>query len=272
MKNKHRCVKFVAFVFALVVTNLMIPAVSMGQSETLYKYLSGQGKDDAVEWDFFCTEGRKSGQWMKISVPSQWELQGFGNYNYGHDKNKYREQGKYKRVFSVPDSWKAKRIRIVFEGVMTDTEVLINGKPAGPVHQGGFYRFSYDITDLVKEGENTLEVNVCKVSANSSIEQAERKADYWVFGGIYRPVYLEALPEEYVEWMSVDAKADGKFLLDVHLWHARQSDNVSAQVFTLDGLPVGKPFSATVEKGAVKVRLSTKIEGPEMWTAEAPDL
>jgi len=128
---------------------------------------------------------------------------------------------------------------MVFEGVMTDTEVFVNGKLAGPIHQGGFYRFSYDITDLVKEGDNTLEVNVSKVSANSSVEQAERQSDYWVFGGIYRPVYLEALPAEYIDWTSVDAKADGTFLLDVHLQHIDQADNVTAQIFTMDVSPLG---------------------------------
>ena len=82
---------------------------------------------------------------------------------------------------------------------MTDTNVWINGKRAGPRHQGGFYRFKYDITKLVKFGKmNLLEVTVSKVSANASVEAAERKADYWVFGGIYRPVYLEAFPKQFI--------------------------------------------------------------------------
>ena len=56
-----------------------------------------------------------------------------------------------------------------FDGVMTDTEVLINGKLAGEMHQGGFNRFCYDITDLLTLGKkNTLEVKVAKESANSS--------------------------------------------------------------------------------------------------------
>ena len=46
---------------------------------------------------------------------------------------------------------------------MTDTSVLINGKSAGSTHQGGFYRFSYDITPLVKSGRNVIEVRVSKV-------------------------------------------------------------------------------------------------------------
>ena len=47
------------------------------------QYLSGTGCDDMVHWDFKCTDGRNSGQWTKIGVPSCWELQGFGTYQYG---------------------------------------------------------------------------------------------------------------------------------------------------------------------------------------------
>ena len=133
------------------------PGTGIDQCETEYCYLPGTGKDDAVEWDFFCMGGRKSGEWSKIPVPSQWELHGFGDYDYGMDKQ-HDETGKYRRMFSVLPQWKSKRIRIVFEGVMTDTEVLVNGRSAGPVHQGGFYRFGYDITNLVRAGENLLEV------------------------------------------------------------------------------------------------------------------
>jgi hypothetical protein len=172
-------------------------------------YLSGHGKNDPVAWEFFCTAGRNSGKWTTIGVPSNWELQGFGNYNYGNDKQKADEQGKYRRTFSVPADWAGGRVFIVFDGVMTDTNVSINGKSAGPKHQGGFYRFKYEIIDLVKTGENLLEVTVSKVSSDASVEDAERQADYWVFGGIYRPVYLEAVPKQFIEWIAVDARADG---------------------------------------------------------------
>src|SRR6476469_8755202 len=140
-------------------------------SSTEIRYLSGTGKDDAVLWDFFCTEGRKSGTWTKIPVPSNWELQGFGTYQYGGDRQRNpfpKEQGKYRFNFSVPYSWRNRVVRIVFQGSMTDTEVWINGKSAGPVHQGAFYRFKYDITSLLKfGGTNVLEVTVSKESSNS---------------------------------------------------------------------------------------------------------
>lgn len=205
--------------------------------ETEVVWLSGQGKDDPTPWEFFCTAGRNSGQWTTIGVPSNWELQGFGTYNYGHDKNKGDEQGKYRRTFTVPTSWGDKRIFIVFDGVMTDTEVFVNGQSAGPKHQGGFYRFKYEITDLVKAGENLLEVTVSKVSSDRSVEAAERQADYWVFGGIYRPVRLEVVPRQFIEWLAIDATEDGSILADVHLNDSGDADIVRSKITGPLGVP-----------------------------------
>ena len=83
-------------------------------------YLSGIDKDHRVDWQFMCTDGSRSGQWMTIAVPSCWELEGFGHYNYGHDRPPHHEQGIYRTRFTLPQQWNDKRIFIVFEGVMTD--------------------------------------------------------------------------------------------------------------------------------------------------------
>src|ERR1700761_1449879 len=141
----------------LLACYLLITAIGAFAQSTITKYLSGTDKDHTVQWDFFCTDGRQSNKWSKIAVPSNWELQGFGTYNYGHDKVKANEQGLYKHEFFA-ETWKGKRVYIVFEGSMTDTKVMINGKLAGPIHQGSFYRFKYDITDLLKfNAKNLLE-------------------------------------------------------------------------------------------------------------------
>ena len=182
------------------------------QTETLY--LSGTGLGDTKTWDFYCSDGMNSQKWSKIEVPSQWELQGFGEYSYGRwytikGAIPPTETGIYRTSFRVPPDWKGKQVEIVFEGVMTDTEVLVNGSLAGDIHQGGFNRFSYDITDIIKTGRNNLEVKVSKESSDRLVNAAERKADWWIFGGIYRPVYLEAKPAVNIKRIAVDAKADG---------------------------------------------------------------
>lgn len=242
--------------------------------QTIVRFLSGTGSDNTVDWEFYCTDGRKSGYWTTIPVPSCWELQGFGTYNYGHDKYEKRgmEKGIYRHRFSVPSDWKGNSINLVFDGSMTDTEVKINGKSAGPIHQGAFYRFSYDISSLVRYGrENLLEVTVAKHSANESVNEAERKADYWIFGGIFRPVILEVKPKEHIERIALDAKADGSIAIDVFLKNQRSATHIQAQVTSLDGQKVGAPFSKEIENNK-NVRLASSINGIKTWTPEFPNL
>ncbi|HEX9784739.1 MAG TPA: glycoside hydrolase family 2 TIM barrel-domain containing protein [Opitutaceae bacterium] len=244
-------------------------------------YLSGRGSDDAVEWEFFCSEGRRSGEWATIPVPSCWELQGFGTYQYGigyYGKPRppgiAREQGKYRHAFNVPAEWSGKRVQIVFEGVMTDAAVTVNGASAGPKHQGGFYRFRNDITDLLKYGaENVLEVTVDKESADDSVNLAERRADYWNFGGIFRPVFLEVRPARFIARTAIDAQADGHFRADIFLGNAAAPQTeVVAQIVDAAGQAVGKEFSAGTRAGDDRVTVATRIDGPRQWTAETPAL
>lgn len=150
------------------------------------QYLSGKDNKHTVTWEFFCTGGRKSGYWTTIEVPSHWEQQGFGSYNYGRDYYTYGrdikyadERGFYRYKFTIPKGWHDKEIILVFEGSMTDTEVKINGHSAGDIHQGAFYRFTYNITGKLNfEKSNLLEVTVSKMSSDKSVNAAERYADY----------------------------------------------------------------------------------------------
>lgn len=239
------------------------------QTESLY--LSGTGSDNTVLWDFFCTAGRKSGKWTKIPVPSNWEFEGFGQFTYGHDKERINETGIYRHQFVLPETWSEKQVNIVFEGVMTDTEVKINGQTAGEIHQGGFYCFKYDITDLLKFGkDNLLEVTVHKSSSNESVENAERKSDFWVYGGIYRPVWLEALPKEHIDRVAIDARCDGSFQIGVFLSGHIQHSQVTAQVKTLDGELFGNAIAAHIDKTGI-THLSGIFDNPKLWSSEFPE-
>ena len=76
--------------------------------------------------------------------------------------------------------------------------------------------FSYDVTPFIKPGKKqTMEVLVCKESANASVNSAERRADWWLFGGIYRPVYIEVLPKEHISHVSIDARANGEIYANI---------------------------------------------------------
>lgn len=258
---------------AIILSSLLFFCLDAVAQNTEKLYLSGTGEDHTVLWKFYCTEGQNSGKWTTIPVPSNWELQGFGKYNYGFakDADRGKEKGLYQYNFSVPAAWKGKLVRIVFEGAMTDTEVKINGKSAGPTHYGSYYRFAYDISSLLKYGaENLLEATVAKHSENESVNKAERRGDFWIFGGIFRPVYLEVLPQQHIERLAVNATANGNFNAKVFVDATSPATTVSAQLFTADGKKTGAPFTAKISGDTAD--LHTLINTPKLWTPESPNL
>ena len=247
--------------------------------QTERQYLSGHGCDDTVEWDFFCTDGRNSGRWTKIGVPSCWELQGFGTYQYGisfygkaFPEGIAGEKGMYKYEFEVPEEFRGKQVSLVFEASMTDTEVKVNGRKAGSKHQGAFYRFSYNVTDLLKYGKkNQLEVTVSKESENASVNLAERRADYWNFGGIFRPVFLEVKPAVNLRHIAIDAQMDGSFRANCYTNISGDGMSICAQI--LDGK--GKKLADTtvpLKAGSDWTTLQLNVSAPALWTAETPNL
>lgn len=243
------------------------------------QYLSGTGLNHTVTWDFHCSDGRNSGRWSKIEVPSQWELQGFGTYTYGRwykepgVKNPSMETGIYRYAFKLPKKYSDRVVQIVFDGVMTDAEVFINDSLAGSPHQGGFYRFSYDITHLLRfGGQNRLEVRVRKHSANKSVNAAERKADWWLFGGIYRPVWLDIKPREHIKRIAVNASADGKLCADVHLSGTGKGYQLSATVASLNGDEKFEERFFQITDTASMRHITTQWAHIRSWTPESPHL
>ena len=160
--------------------------------------------------------GRQAGTWSTIPVPSNWEMQGFGTYKYSDDWSRTPAPdsiGEYRHAFRVPANWRGKRVSIVIGASMTDTDVRINGRSAGPTHRGGFYQFN----------------------------RAERQSDFWLFGGIFRPVWLEAAPVQHIAHVAIDARHTGAFHADVDI--ESSADRITAQVETMNGTAVGAPFS-----------------------------
>ena len=254
----------------------------MAQSVTTERqYLSGTGCDDMVEWDFMCTDGNNSGKWTKIGVPSCWELQGFGTYQYGmkfygkaFPEGAADEKGKYKFEFELPESWRGKQIELVFEAAMTDTDVLINGRKAGSKHQGGFYRFIYDVSDRVFFGpnkKNRIEVTVAKESENAGVNLAERRADYWNFGGIWRPVFMQARPALNMKHIAIDAQANGDFKADYTLSMPVEGGKITTVITDKNGKKVGESVTP-IRKGAGDGQVEVKVNAPATWSAETPEL
>lgn len=263
--------------YLLLFTFLFELSCGAQENPTQKVYLSGTGYDHTVEWQFMCSDGENSGHWGTIPVPYNWETAGYGTYTYGRwykqkGKTPSAEIGHYKTSFKAPTSWKDNAVKIVFEGVMTDTKVLINGQQAGAIHQGGFYRFSYDISELIKfDADNSLEVIVHKHSADHSVNTAERMADWWLFGGIYRPVYLEVKPQEHINIIKLDPKASGE--LNAEIYHTQLSGDaiLSYSLKSADG----QTFPAqqvSADKNTNLTKLSTQWQGIKAWTPEHPHL
>ncbi|WP_434036503.1 glycoside hydrolase family 2 TIM barrel-domain containing protein [Formosa sp. 4Alg 33] len=275
--------KFISKIFNKHCHFTLIALLSIGWTGFAQKtekiYLSGKDFKNPVQWDFMCTDGHNSNTWTTINVPSNWELEGFGEYTYGRwykeldQQEPSKEEGFYKYKFNIPANYKGKNVTIVFGGAMTDTEVKINGKSAGDIHQGGFYEFKYDITSLLNYGtENLLEVHVSKHSSNHTVNNAERKTDWWLFGGIYRPVWLNVAPNSNIKNVAVDAKMDGSLSADLELVNIPKNSTIEANIS-----PIGsdEKFPSITVDIIHKDQLQTikaKWNGIKTWDPESPNL
>ena len=242
---------------------------------TQIQYLSGTGKDHTVSWEFMVSSGRNAGIATNIPVPSCWETRGFGTYQYGNVSSvSNAETGTYTHVFAVPSHWAGRKIFLVFEGAFTDTTAEINGRQVGPTHQGGFYEFRYDVSTNVVCGASTnaLRVVVRRWSTNPSVLKAEEKGDFWTFGGIFRPVYLEAKPASLIERIAVDAQAGGHISVQAWLDGVTNPATLRASVADARGQPLGSSFSASVPRGSDPVLLASTLPAPKPWSAESPNL
>ncbi|WP_238899219.1 glycoside hydrolase family 2 TIM barrel-domain containing protein [Clostridium sp. YIM B02500] len=143
-----------------------------------------------------------------IEVPGHIQLQGYDKCQYintmypweGHDELRpphisktYNPVGGYVTFFEVKDELKNKQTFISFQGVETAFYVWVNGEFVG-YSEDTFTPSEFDITDYLREGENKLAVEVYKRSSASWIEDQ----DFWRFSGIFRDVYLYAVPETHV--------------------------------------------------------------------------
>ena len=260
---------------------LMLATGPASAQQTQIQYLSGTDKDHTVPWQFSVSSGTNAGVATTILVPSCWQMQGFGTFSYtqntgsGFASTSNSETGFYTNTFAVPSAWAGKEIFLVFEGVLTDTSASINGQSVGLTHQGGYYEFKYDVTPYVVVGASTniLRVTVRHWSANASVEAAEEgNVDYWIFSGIYRPVYLEAKPPAYIDYVAANPLANGNITNTVFLGGITTNYIVKAFVTDTNNVMLGGAFSNSVSAGVTNVVLSASLPTPNAWSSETPTL
>ncbi|MBR6731510.1 MAG: DUF4981 domain-containing protein [Bacteroidales bacterium] len=245
--------------------------------------------------DFF-NEGYDVTAWDDIKVPSCWEMQGFGYPIYTNTTYPFPYRppyicrdnpvGSYVRTFTVPQEWKGGRVILHFGGVYSGHQVWVNGKEVG-YSEDSCLPSEFDITDLVKEGDNTLAVRVFKWTDGSYLEDA----DHWRMSGIHREVLLLYQPQVAICDFGVRTKLDSDYK-NAALWVrpviAMDPDadvrnwNVVGRLYDPSGAKVGDDMMITAaeiyhEKYPQRDNvhyplLEQKVENPLLWTAETPNL
>ena len=139
-----------------------------------------QKPEDLIEYDFDKSPTMK--------IPSDWNTQ---------DEKLFFYEGTvwFKKSFQAVPMTECRTL-LYFGAVNYDCHVWVNGKKAGH-HVGGFTPFNYDISDLLKKGENTV---IVKVDNKRHAEDVPTQIfDWWNYGGITRDVKLVKVPMNYLE-------------------------------------------------------------------------
>jgi beta-galactosidase/beta-glucuronidase len=120
----------------------------------------------------------------------------------------------YRRTFSVPKSWRGKRLLLHFEAVDWETQVLVNGQQAG-MHRGGYVPFELDITGFVDGDGAQNELLVCVWDPSDSHWQQHGKQVlkpksiwYTAVSGIWQTVWLEPVPQTYISGLMITPDFD----------------------------------------------------------------
>lgn len=225
--------------------------------------------------------------WDNIEVPGNWERQGFGTaiyvnttYEFGEPTpplvpNEENEVGSYRRNFTLPESWKDRRVVLNFSGVTSFFYVWVNGQKLG-YSTDSKTEAEWDITNIVKYGaENTIAVEVYRWSSGSYLECQ----DFWRLSGIERDVFLYSTPKGYIADYEVESNLDrdsyktGIFDLRVDLKGVSEG-SVGYKLFDAAGAVVlseTKEFKTTDASQPITFA-QKEIKDVKSWNAEHPNL
>ena len=176
----------------------------------------------------------------------------------------------YRRTFTLPADFRRERVLLHFGAVDQSCRVFVNGELAGE-HQGGYLPFTFDITDSLTEGENTLTVTV--TDATSRARHAYGKQSFTPGGiwytpqsGIWQTVWLESVPENYVEKLTITPLYDERRVRFV----IRAGDPEGASVAVRKDGAVIAEEQYDADRGAVEVPIGEEHLRP--WSPDDPFL
>ncbi|KRT17844.1 beta-galactosidase [Pedobacter ginsenosidimutans] len=258
-----------------------------------FKSLNGSWKFNYVDKhadrikDFY-RENINDQLWASITVPSNWELQGFGipiytNITYPHPKNppfigENNPVGTYRKSFIVPTNWKNQETFIHFGSISGCAFIYFNGKKVG-MSKASKTPAEFNITPFLKEGINQLAVQVFRWHDGSYLEDQ----DFWRLSGLERDVYLFALPKlsiwDFFLKGDLDANyKNGFFSADVDLRKFQgatpSKGTLSLKLLSKDGKVVfTQKRSLTAPSTELQtIRLNGEVNNPLKWSAEQPNL
>lgn len=217
--------------------------------------------------------------WSDISVPGNWELQGFGvpiytDVSYPFPANPpfiphdFNPVGSYKRNFTIPKEWAGKKVYIHFGSVKSAFYLWINGEKVG-YSQGSKVPAEFNITSYLVPGNNQIALEVYRWSDGAYLEGQ----DYWKISGIERDVYLLARPSfhlfdfQIVSTLNKNYK-DGVFSLKT-LFRGANPGNHHLEVKLYDNRQLLKKINKPINDVD---SISFVVEDVKQWSAEIPNL
>ena len=279
-----------------------IPLKSVGEALNLQKSKSENALSLNGRWKFhfantpegtpnnFFAPNFDDQQWSEITVPSNWEMQGFGDplfrnvaqpfrANPPFVPREYNPTGSYRKTFTIPANWKSKRIFLRMEKTASASFVWINGEEVG-YNEGAFESAEYDVTSFLKPGKNTIAVNVIKYSDGVYLESQ----DYWRLAGIFDDVWLYAKSDVHIfDWYATtdldenyeNAKLNLQITVKNHSKTDKQNYKVRTSLFNAQNVLVqnftSEAFQIIADNKQITT-VSSLVKNPGKWTAETPNL
>lgn len=230
--------------------------------------------------------------WDEIRVPAHIQMEGYDvpiytNTTYPWEADESIKPGEvpeifnpvasYVKYFTIPENMKNKRVCISFQGVESGFALWLNGHYVG-YSEDTFDPSDFELTDYIVEGENKLAVRVWKWTSSSWCEDQ----DFYRFSGIFRDVFLYAVPCAHVEDLSVVPTLNDTFdegTLSVSI-KADGDGIASVKLYELGDLSVEKYDRAKLLLEEFDIELRNKeicegscnVKNPLLWSAEKPNL
>ncbi|MFO7612971.1 MAG: glycoside hydrolase family 2 TIM barrel-domain containing protein [Clostridia bacterium] len=227
-----------------------------------------------------------AGGWDEIQVPSNWEMHGYGtpiytNIKYPHAFNTKKIPaidsgqnpcGIYTRAFAINDSGIQRNRVLRFEGAQSSVSVWVNGIFAGYA-QDSMSHSEFDVSELVKPGENHLAVLIAKFCTGSWLEDQ----DMWRMAGIHRSVRLisehpAGILDAFVKTSLDEGYSSGELSAEIQFRGSEDGRTLEFSVLGGGNDEEGALFAHNYEIVNGIVRIEARIPGICPWSAEIPCL